>query len=159
MPHLRLEGSGSPTGLKRLLFRSPIPLFRARLGFLFGKRFLMLEHTGRKTGETRRTVLEVVANRDDAVYVAAGWGSAAQWLKNVRADPNVVFYLGSKRHHTVAEMVPEEEAMELMTEYAEAHPRALERLAAFMLEDPGKGAAEQARRVAAAVPMVRLAKR
>ena len=158
MPSLRLERSGSPTGIMRLLLRSPIPIFRARLGFLFGKRFVMLEHTGRKSGQTRRTVLEVVANHPDAVYVAAGWGSSAQWLKNIRADPNVVFYLGSRRHPAVAEMVTEDRALSVMRQYAARHGRALERIAGFMLDDPGKTAQEQAKRIAETVPMVRLPK-
>lgn len=156
MAELRLERAGSPTGLNRLLFRTPIPLFRARLGFLFGRRFVMLEHTGRKTGRTRRTVLEVVASHPDAVYVAAAWGSKAQWLKNVEADPNVAFFLGSRRYETVAELVPKEEALSVLNEYARAHPRVLGRLAAFMLDDPGETTSEQARRIAESVPIVRL---
>lgn len=158
MAELRLERSGSPTGLTRLLFRAPVALFRARLGFFLGKRFVMIEHTGRKTGKTRRTVLEVVAVHRNAVYVAAAWGAKAQWLKNIEANPSIVFYLGSKRYETTAEMVSDDEALEVMGEYARAHPRALDRLAAFMLDDPGDTAAEQARRVAESVPMVRLPK-
>jgi deazaflavin-dependent oxidoreductase (nitroreductase family) len=156
MAGLRLERSGSPTGIKRLLFRSPIPLFRARLGFLLGRRFLMLEHTGRKSGQTRRTVLEVVASHPDAVYVAAAWGEKAQWLQNVRANAEVVVYHGSTRFRANAEPVTADEARGLMAEYARRYPRALGRLAAFMLDDPGKTPAEQAERVAAQVPMVRL---
>jgi deazaflavin-dependent oxidoreductase (nitroreductase family) len=118
----------------------------------------MLEHTGRQSGQTRRTVLEVVANHPDAVYVASGWGSSAQWLKNVRADPRVVFYLGSRRYQTVAEMVTEEGALSVMRQYAARHGRALERLAGLMLDDPGQTGEEQAERVAETVPMVRLPK-
>lgn len=158
MAELRLEKAGSPTGLERLLFRAPIPLFRGHLGFLFGKRLTMLEHKGRKSGRTRRTILEVVANHEDAVYVAAAWGSEAQWLKNVRADPSIAFYLGSKRFETTAEMVPKAEAFDLMNEYASAHPKALDRLAAFMIDDPGQTTADRASRVAELVPMVRLPK-
>lgn len=157
-PNLRLEASGSPTGLRRLLFRSPIPLFRLRLGFLFGKRFVMLEHQGRTSGKTRRTVLEVVADHPDAVYVAAGWGAKAQWLRNIVADPHVTVYLGSSRFRTFAERIDPVEAGAAIAEYAAAHPKTLARLAAFMLEDPGEGPQEQARRLAASVPFVRLPK-
>lgn len=119
----------------------------------------MLEHIGRKSGQTRRTVLEVVANHPGAVYVAAGWGDEAQWLKNVRAHPRVVVYLGAKRFRSEAELVTNNEARDLMNEYADRHSRALDRLAAFMLDDPGSTAEEQAERLAAVVPMVRLPKR
>lgn len=118
----------------------------------------MLEHKGRKTGQIRRTTLEVVANHPDAVYVAAAWGAEAQWLRNVMADQRVTFYLGTRKYETVAKMVSDEQAVELMREYAEEHPQVLDRLAAFMLESPGKTPEEQARRVAEEVPMVRLPK-
>lgn len=116
----------------------------------------MLEHKGRKTGQTRRTILEVVANHPDAVYVAAAWGAEAQWLKNVMADPRVTVYVGARKYESIAEMVPYEQALQLMREYAAEHPQVLDRLAAFMLESPGKTPEDQARRVAEEVPMVRL---
>lgn len=158
MSGLRLERQGSPTGWKRTAFRVPIYFYRAGLGFLFGKRFLMLEHVGRKSGETRRTVLEVVVNDPDAVYVAAAWGSKAQWLENVRVNPDVTFHLGSRKHSSRAEAVTVPRAEELMARYAAKHPAALGRLASFMLDDPGGTPEEQARQVAEIVPFVRLPK-
>lgn len=118
----------------------------------------MLCHTGRKTGETRRTILEVVVNDPDAVYVAAGWGEEAQWLRNVRADPNVVFYLGSKKRPTRAEAVTPDDALDVLSRYATAHPKALDGLARFMLDEPGKTSADQATSMAASVPIIRLPK-
>jgi hypothetical protein len=47
----------------RVLFRAPDVLFRPGLGGLVPKRFLYLEHRGRRSGERRDTVLEV-ADRD-----------------------------------------------------------------------------------------------
>src|SRR5579862_6380067 len=44
----------------RWIVRAPVWLYRARLGFVFGSRLLMLEHTGRKTGTRRYVVLEAV---------------------------------------------------------------------------------------------------
>ncbi|MGD2044131.1 MAG: nitroreductase family deazaflavin-dependent oxidoreductase [Acidimicrobiia bacterium] len=158
MAQTRLERQGPPTGLKRLLFRAPIPLYRARLGFILGKRFLMLEHTGRKSGETRRTILEVVVDDPDAAYVAAAWGDKAQWLQNVKADPRVTFHLGSHRYNTEAEVVEPERAHELMERYASLHPKVLDRLASYMLDDPGDSPQEQATRLAERIPVVRLGK-
>lgn len=158
MADARLERAGSPTGWKRWMFRAPIGLYRIGLGFLLGKRFVMIEHIGRKSGETRRTVLEVVVNDPDAVYVAAGWGAKAQWLQNVRANPNVVFHLGSTKHRCVAEMMTPERAGELLQRYAEDHPKILHELASFMLDDPGETPAEQVAQMAATIPMVRLPK-
>jgi deazaflavin-dependent oxidoreductase (nitroreductase family) len=118
----------------------------------------MIEHIGRNSGQIRRAILEVVANRAGAVYVAAGWGSESQWLKNLQANPNVSFHLGSKRHVAIAEMVGSVDARSVIEEYATAHPRAFGRLAAFMLDDPGETSQIQARRVGEIVPIVRLSK-
>jgi hypothetical protein len=48
----------------RWIVRAPVWLYRARLGFVFGSRLLMLEHTGRKTGIRRYVVLEAVDHPD-----------------------------------------------------------------------------------------------
>jgi hypothetical protein len=42
-----------------------------------------------------------------------------------------------RRFDTVAARVDPEEARSVFAEYADAHPRALARLARFMLDDPG----------------------
>ena len=156
LSELRQERAGSPRGLRRLLLRAPIFVYRARLGFLLGHRFSMLEHTGRRTGRRRRTVLEIVAEHDDAVYVAAGWGSSAQWLQNIRSDPEVTVHLGVRRFRTTAVELRPGEAADVLSEYAADHPRTLNRLAAFMLGDPGDSTSEQIDRLARAVPLVRL---
>jgi hypothetical protein len=53
----------------RTLMRAPIWIYRARLGFLFGSRMLMLEHIGRKTGLPRQVVLEVIDHPTPDTYV------------------------------------------------------------------------------------------
>ena len=54
-------GKGEPPkGFNRLMFRAPIWLYRLGLGWMLGKRFLLLNHTGRESGLPRQTVLEVV---------------------------------------------------------------------------------------------------
>lgn len=118
----------------------------------------MLEHTGRKSGLVRRTILEVVVNHPDAVYVAAAWGSKAQWLANLKAEPRSRIYLGSRSYETSAEMVSRDAAGEVMAEYAQRHPKALAKLAAFMLDEPASKAEGQAAQVADLVPIVRLRK-
>jgi hypothetical protein len=65
----------------RALMRAPIWLYRARLGFLFGSRTLMLEHIGRNSGARRYVVLEVVGHPTPDVYViASGFGLRAPEL-------------------------------------------------------------------------------
>jgi hypothetical protein len=61
----RLSETHPPRGLLRLALRLPIWLYRWRLGWLLGDRFLLLTHTGRKSGLPRQVVLEVV-HHDEA---------------------------------------------------------------------------------------------
>jgi deazaflavin-dependent oxidoreductase (nitroreductase family) len=79
------------------LMRAPIWLYRMRLGFLFGQRLLLLEHVGRRTGRRRLTVLEVVGHPASDVYiVASGFGTRAQWFRNVQAQPDVRVSVGRR---------------------------------------------------------------
>lgn len=158
MATAKLGGKGSPKGLSRLFFRAPIWLYKARLGFLLGHRFVMIEHVGRKSGLKRQVVLEVVANEPDATYVAAAWGDRAQWLKNVRANSRVTVHLAGSRFETDAEIIDKDAAHEVLTKYAQHHPRALAGLSRFMLEDPGGTLEEQVDNVSEVVPFVRLPK-
>jgi deazaflavin-dependent oxidoreductase (nitroreductase family) len=126
-----LTSSRAPALAARLLrtrwiVRAPVWLYRARLGFVFGSRLLMLEHTGRKTGTRRHVVLEAVDHPDPHTYiVAAGFGDRAQWLRNVRASPRVRVYAGSRRPApALARPLTTEETAAALTAYARRHPRA-----------------------------------
>ena len=78
-----------PRGLVRLLFKLPVGLYRLHLGWLLGHRFLLLTHRGRVSGRIHTTMLEVV-HYDRATcesVVIAGYGAAADWLRNIQASP------------------------------------------------------------------------
>jgi deazaflavin-dependent oxidoreductase (nitroreductase family) len=114
----------------RWFVRAPIWLFRARLGFLFGRRLLMLEHTGRKSGARRYVVLEVVSRIPDGYVVASGFGARAQWFRNVRANPRVRVYTGARKPApATARLLTPAEAQEAMDGYAASHPRSWAALA------------------------------
>jgi deazaflavin-dependent oxidoreductase (nitroreductase family) len=108
----------------RWIVRAPVWLCRARLGFVFGTRLLMLEHTGRKPGIRRYAVLEVVDHPDPGTYVvAAGFGDRAQWLRNVRASPRVRVCTGSRRLVlAMARPLTSEETATALAAYASGHP-------------------------------------
>ena len=110
----------------RWIVRAPVWLYRARLGFMFGSRLLMLEHTGRKSGVRRYVVLEAVDHPGPHTYiVAAGFGDRAQWLRNVRASPRVRVYTGYHRPvPAIARPLTSEETAAALTAYARRHPRA-----------------------------------
>ncbi|MCQ4081056.1 nitroreductase family deazaflavin-dependent oxidoreductase [Streptomyces sp. RB6PN25] len=120
----------SPTGLRRLLVRAPILLYRWHLGWLFGQRFVLLTHTGRLTGQSRQVLLEVAgrAPETDAYLVASGFGVNAQWYRNVRQDPAVTIQVGGWRTAAVADLLTPEECAGAMAEYAARHPHAAAQL-------------------------------
>lgn len=110
----------------RRLMRMPIWLYRAKLGFLFGSRVLMLEHIGRTTGARRYVVLEVVGHPSPDVYVvASGFGERAQWFRNLIANPCVrVSAAGHGPRAATARRLAGAEADAALADYIHRHPRA-----------------------------------
>lgn len=135
-----------PTGTLRAFLRTPIALYRAGLGGVFGHRLLYLAHQGRKTGRRREVVLEVVGY--DAgipeVFVVAGWGEASDWYRNITAAPALEVRWGRQRwpcpRHRLA---GQEEKVRVLSAYRDRHPRAWRRVAPMMglPADPGSAAA------------------
>lgn len=121
-----LVGAASRLLRTRRLVRAPIWLYRARLGFLFGSRLLMLEHIGRTSGRRRYVVLEVVDRPSpDRWIVAAGFGEHAQWLRNTEVNPNVRIYRSSRKAApAIASRLDPTAAAAALRRYAAVHPRA-----------------------------------
>src|SRR6516225_11717887 len=88
-----------PHGVARTLYRLPIRLFHLHLGWLLMGHFLLLTHSGRKSGLPRQTVLEVLLHdrAKDVYYVMAGWGEQSDWVKNIEKTPQVEIIVG-RRH-------------------------------------------------------------
>lgn len=57
-----------------------------------GGRIMVLNHYGRKTGKRLQTPLNY-AEVNGEIYCLAGFGSAADWYKNVKANPQVEVWL------------------------------------------------------------------
>ena len=148
----------SPSGLLRLLLRLPIWLYRLRLGFLLGNRFLMLTHTGRKSGLARQTVLEVVRYdpTSKVCIIASGWGETSNWLRNIENTSEVMVTLGTRRSAgTAIRLSPDAVQQELMG-YARRHPVAFRRLAASKLASVPTDDAEAGRSLTPLIPMFAL---
>ncbi|MFG1667023.1 nitroreductase family deazaflavin-dependent oxidoreductase [Streptomyces sp. Y7] len=146
-----------PTGWRRLAFRLPIRLYHAGLGPLLGGRFLLLRHTGRKSGRERQVVLEVVSHdRDtDTWTVASGFGPTSDWYRNLRHRPEATVQFGRRRFRATAHFLSPEEGAGVMADYARRHPRAARRLASLMGFPVADGEAAY-RHIGAATPFVRL---
>jgi deazaflavin-dependent oxidoreductase (nitroreductase family) len=93
------------------MFRAPVYLYRWNLGWLLGKRMILIEHTGRKSGRARRSVLEVTAVRDGRPIIVSGFGTKSDWYRNVMADPEVEVTWGRDRFHATAVRLDHEAAV------------------------------------------------
>ena len=155
-----MHRTAPPGALLRLLFRLPLLLYRARLGWLLGSRFLMLTHTGRRSGLPRKAVLEVV-HRDASAgsyYVVAAYARHADWFRNIMQDPHVCVTAGRRTFPASAESLEHAAARDVLAEYARQHPRALRTIARlFRLEYDGS--AQSIDSMALALPVVSLCPR
>ncbi|HTX95296.1 MAG TPA: nitroreductase family deazaflavin-dependent oxidoreductase [Mycobacterium sp.] len=114
----------------RRLMRAPVWLYKARAGALFGSRFLMLEHIGRKSGARRYAMLEIVDHSTpDSYVVASGFGRKAQWFRNIQANSQVRVYAGSHAPRgAAARVLDQDEADRTLAAYRSRHPRAWQRM-------------------------------
>ncbi len=140
----------------RFGLRLPIWLYRAHLGWLLGDRFLLLTHTGRKSGLKRHTVIEVVQhNKDtDTYYVVSGWGEKSDWYQNIRKDPSVTIHTGGRKFKSTAEFVPVEKAIPIVETYAHDHPIAFKELSGLFFGERMKPGSDAPQRIAEKMPMV-----
>jgi deazaflavin-dependent oxidoreductase (nitroreductase family) len=152
----RLADLNTKRGLTRWALRLPIWLYRARLGWIFGKRFLMLLHTGRKTGLLRRTMLEVARydRASRAFIVASGWGERSDWLLNIRQHPFVTIVVGNRRIEAKAIPLSIEEGEGELRDYARRHPRAFSHLAKWITGRKSNGAEMDFNSLARQIPLV-----
>jgi deazaflavin-dependent oxidoreductase (nitroreductase family) len=77
-----------PRGLLRWLFRVPVWMFRLGLGG-FMPWWIMLTTVGRKSGIPRRAVVDIVQRDGDKIYIVAGYGRHADWVRNLKANPSL----------------------------------------------------------------------
>jgi len=148
-----------PTGLSRILFRAPIWLYRWGLGWLMGKRFLLINHVGRKSGLPRQAVVEVMAHDPEhqAYLVASGFGPRSQWYQNLLATPEATIVVGRQELAVMAVPLSPAESGQAFLDYARRHPAAikgLSRMLGYALD--GTEADIRALGEAGIMPVVRL---
>lgn len=149
-----------PSGFSRLMFRLPIYLYKVGLGGLLGGRFLLLNHVGRKSGQPRQAVVEVVRHdqANDTYIIASGFGEKAQWFQNLMKTPDVMIQVGRRKLAVHARRLSPEESGDEMADYARRNQRAARSLAGFMgFETDGTEAGYRA--LGQQLPFVALEKR
>ena len=146
-----------PNGLLRAGLRLPIWLYRGELGWLLGDRFLMLTHTGRRSGRAHETVIEVVRHdrQADTYYVVSGWGEKSDWYQNIRKSPSVTIQAGGRKLHAIApSLFPWTRQSTLWRSYARKHPTAFRELSGLFLSERLQPGSDAPRRLSEKMPMV-----
>lgn len=80
-----------PGRLLSIINLIPTWVFKLRLGRLFGSRFAMITHRGRKSGMPRTVIVETADGSPESgrvVFIVA-YGKRAQWFKNLQVAPAV----------------------------------------------------------------------
>ena len=145
--------------LLRWLFRLPVHIYDWNAGWLLGKRFAMLVHTGRRTGLTRKTVLEVVHydTATGAVVVMSGFGRSSDWYQNIQAREATRVTVGRCSFAPLHRDLSDDEAVAVLADYERRNHLAapvvrsvLSRLVGWRYD----GTAERRRRLVQERPLV-----
>jgi deazaflavin-dependent oxidoreductase (nitroreductase family) len=116
-----------PHGALKLAFKVPRVLYRLRLGWLLGHRFLLLTHRGCASGRVYSTMLEVM-RYDRATgesVVGSGFGTRVDWYRNMLAHSVLEIQTGGRRYQPEQRVVPGEERVAILATYRQRSPRLL----------------------------------
>lgn len=105
------------------IFKLPLFLYRLGLGWLFGKRFMLLTHIGRRSGKVRKTILAVLKfdARTSEIMAISAWNKS-DWYYNIQASPAVQVETGFTRYAPVQRILAPEEIAALFVDYRRKHP-------------------------------------
>lgn len=139
--------------------RLPVHLYDLGAARLFGHRFLLLTHRGRRSGRLYRTMLEVVRwgpAKQEAI-VMSGFGPDANWRLNVLAGGAVEVQIAGLRFAPRVRSPEREEAIDVLADYERRNRVAgpivraiLSRLAGFRYD----GSTESRNKLVEALPLV-----
>jgi deazaflavin-dependent oxidoreductase (nitroreductase family) len=105
------------------IFKLPLFLYRLRLGWLFGKRFMQITHVGRRSGKVRKTILAVLRfdEKTKEIYAVSAW-KGSDWYYNIQAPPALQVEMGFVRYVPTQRTLSPEEITATFMEYRKKHP-------------------------------------
>ncbi len=112
-----------PSTLLKALFKVPVWMYQARLGFVFFGRLIAIVHRGRKRGSRYVSGLELLDRRDGELFVFSFWGAKSDWYGNVEANGVDELWDGTKRTGASFRVVASDEAVGVLSDYEKAHKR------------------------------------
>lgn len=121
-----------PSTVVRWVLRAPLVLYRVHVGrfalgelvlWVYGRPHARVVHVGRRTGQRREVVLEVL-ERDaatDELLFAAMWGPGSDWYRNVGATPAVEVEIAGRRFRPEQRLLADDEAQAVLDRYRARH--------------------------------------
>lgn len=105
------------------IFKLPVFLYRLRLGWLLGRRFMQITHVGRHSGKLRRTVLAVLRfdEKTKEIYAVSAW-KGSDWYYNIQSSPALQVESGFVHYIPVQRTLSPEEITRAFVEYRMGHP-------------------------------------
>jgi deazaflavin-dependent oxidoreductase (nitroreductase family) len=102
----------------RTLLRLPRHLYTYNVGWVLGRRFLQLTHTGRSSRWRHATVLELVGHTATGeLVVVSGLGPHADWLRNLRAGGPAQITVGRRTVPVAYRLLEIDEAAAALADY------------------------------------------
>ncbi len=107
----------------KALFKVPVWMYQAHLGFLFFGSLIVIVHRGRKSGNRYVTGLEMIDRCDDELFVLSLWGAKSDWYRNIEANGVDQLWDGTKRTGASFRVVASDEAFGILSKTEKAHKR------------------------------------
>lgn len=117
------KGSDAAPSFMIPIFKLPVTLYRLRLGWLLGKRFMQLTHVGRRSGKVHKTILAVLRfdDKTQEIYAVSAW-KGSDWYYNIQASPALELETGRVRYAPLQRALAPEEITAAFMDYRKAHP-------------------------------------
>jgi deazaflavin-dependent oxidoreductase (nitroreductase family) len=105
------------------LMKMPLIFYRIGLGWMLGKRFMQLTHSGRISGKTYHTVLAVLQfdEKSREIWVVCPWNES-NWYHNIQKKPAMEVQIGMVRFKPEQRTLSSEEIAAVFIEFRHNHP-------------------------------------
>ncbi len=116
-------GVQQPPAFISRFFKLPLIVYRLGLGWVFGKRFMLLTHVGRRSGKVYRSVLAVLKfdEKTHEIQAVSPWTSS-NWYRNIQATPALEVQTGSVRYTPAQRSLSTEEIAASFIEFRQKYP-------------------------------------
>ena len=116
-----------PGPLLKFFFK--IPVWFHKIGFrgwerLIGAQWMLITTIGRKSGKPREAMVDVMDydSAADTYYIEAAYGSHADWVRNIEANPQFEAQVGRRKFQARLSALSSENSGALMVKFYRAKP-------------------------------------